>query len=268
MASAWRSVEGPQADTQRSPAWRSRTFLRPGRLTTASATSRCSPLTHTNSSPGALLRCRHRCCSANVPVPDTCTGAGTVARANKLLVSRYLDNLVGPYPADASTYKERSPINSVEKFSCPLAQFQGLEDKVVPPNQAIEVFDALSAKGVPTVCVLFDGEQHGFRRSANIRRALDSELQVPHRKAFPNPSCGQYLLCSLRGHSAAPPPPLVGVSIGMERERQQNDSLCDLLLQFYGSVFGFEPPMPDDHTSLVMGEKMTVPIAVEEDARA
>jgi dipeptidyl aminopeptidase/acylaminoacyl peptidase len=62
-------------------------------------------------------------------------------------------------PEATPTYKERSPINSVEKFSVPVALFQGLEDKVVPPNQAIEVYEQLSAKGVPTVCVLFEGEQ-------------------------------------------------------------------------------------------------------------
>ena len=73
-----------------------------------------------------------------------------------------------------------------------------------------QVYEQLSAKGVPTVCVLFEGEQHGFRRSANIRRALDSELQ------------------------------------------------------FYGSVFGFEPPMPEDHEDLPMGERVVVPLAVEE----
>ena len=60
----------------------------------------------------------------------------------------------------------------------------------------------------------FEGEQHGFRRSANIRRALDSELQ------------------------------------------------------FYGSVFGFEPPMPEDHEDLPMGERVVVPLAVEEEAPA
>jgi|EP01047_Picozoa_sp_COSAG01_P056639 dipeptidyl aminopeptidase/acylaminoacyl peptidase len=91
--------------------------------------------------------------------------------------SRYLDRLVGPYPAAASTYRERSPIQHVDGFACPLVQFQGLEDRVVPPNQALEVFEAIHAKGLPTACVLFEGEQHGFRRAPNIRRALDSEIE-------------------------------------------------------------------------------------------
>jgi dipeptidyl aminopeptidase/acylaminoacyl peptidase len=91
--------------------------------------------------------------------------------------SRYLDRLVGKYPADMELYKKRSPINSVDSFDCPLIQFQGLEDQVVPPNQALEVFDALKEKNIKTACILFEGEQHGFRRAANIRRALDTELE-------------------------------------------------------------------------------------------
>jgi dipeptidyl aminopeptidase/acylaminoacyl peptidase len=53
---------------------------------------------------------------------------------------------------------------------------QGLEDEVVPPNQAEMIVDALRAKGVPVAYVAFPGEQHGFRQAANIRQALDSEL--------------------------------------------------------------------------------------------
>ena len=54
--------------------------------------------------------------------------------------------------------------------------FQGLEDKVVPPNQAETMVQALRAKGFPVAYVLFEGEQHGFRQAKNIKRALDGEL--------------------------------------------------------------------------------------------
>ncbi len=54
--------------------------------------------------------------------------------------------------------------------------FQGLEDKVVPPNQAELMVDALREKGVPVAYVAFDGEQHGFRKAENMKRALDAEL--------------------------------------------------------------------------------------------
>ena len=90
--------------------------------------------------------------------------------------SRYLDSLIGPYPEGRDLYRARSPIHFTARLSCPLILFQGLEDKVVPPNQAELMVDALRAKGLPVAYVPFEGEQHGFRRSENIRRSLEAEL--------------------------------------------------------------------------------------------
>ncbi len=90
--------------------------------------------------------------------------------------SRYLDQLIGPYPERQDLYRERSPINFVELLSCPVIFFQGLEDEVVPPNQAEVMVDALRKKGLPVAYVPFEGEQHGFRRAENIKRSLDAEL--------------------------------------------------------------------------------------------
>ena len=90
--------------------------------------------------------------------------------------SRYLDGLIGPYPARRDLYIERSPIHHVDGFDRPLIVLQGLEDEVVPPNQARMIVDALRSKKVPVAYVTFEGEQHGFRQAANIRRALDAEL--------------------------------------------------------------------------------------------
>jgi len=90
--------------------------------------------------------------------------------------SRYLDRLIGPYPARRDLYIARSPIHFTERLSCPVILFQGLEDKVVPPSQAELMVAALKKKGLPVAYVPFAGEQHGFRRSENIQRALDGEL--------------------------------------------------------------------------------------------
>jgi dipeptidyl aminopeptidase/acylaminoacyl peptidase len=90
--------------------------------------------------------------------------------------SRYLDTLVGPYPQQRELYRQRSPIYHVDEFERPLIVLQGLEDEVVPPSQATMIVEALRAKGVPVAYIAFEGEQHGFRREENIRRALDSEL--------------------------------------------------------------------------------------------
>ncbi|GAB4134511.1 MAG: S9 family peptidase [Cyanobacteria bacterium J069] len=90
--------------------------------------------------------------------------------------SRYLDGLIGPYPARRDLYIERSPIHAIDRLNCPLIFFQGDEDKIVPPNQAEMMVNALQEKGLPVAYVLFKGEQHGFRKAENIKRALDGEL--------------------------------------------------------------------------------------------
>lgn len=90
--------------------------------------------------------------------------------------SRYLDGLIGRYPEDAAIYEERSPIHAVDRLSCPVIFFQGDEDKIVPSNQAEMMVNALRDKGLPVAYVLFEGEQHGFRKAENIKRALDGEF--------------------------------------------------------------------------------------------
>ena len=90
--------------------------------------------------------------------------------------SRYLDQLIGPYPERRDLYRARSPIHHTDGLSAPVIFFQGLDDRVVPPSQAEAMVAALQAKGVPVAYIPFEGEGHGFRRAENIRRALDGEL--------------------------------------------------------------------------------------------
>ena len=97
--------------------------------------------------------------------------------------SRYLDRLIGHYPECRDLYQTRSPINFVDNLSCPVIFFQGLEDKVVPPDQTEKMFNALSRKGVHVSYISFEGEQHGFRRAENIKRALDAEIDF-YSKVF------------------------------------------------------------------------------------
>jgi dipeptidyl aminopeptidase/acylaminoacyl peptidase len=99
-----------------------------------------------------------------------------LARDTHKFESRYLDGLVGELPGAEAIYTERSPIHHLDGFDRPLIVFQGLEDEIVPPNQSEAIVAALAAKGIPVAYVPFEGEQHGFRRAANIRRALDAEL--------------------------------------------------------------------------------------------
>ena len=99
-----------------------------------------------------------------------------LAKETHKFESRYLDRLIGPYPDRADLYRERSPIHHAQLLSCPVIFFQGLEDEVVPKEQAETMFAALREKGLPVAYVPFEGEQHGFRRAENIRRAMDGEL--------------------------------------------------------------------------------------------
>jgi dipeptidyl aminopeptidase/acylaminoacyl peptidase len=90
--------------------------------------------------------------------------------------ARYLDSLVGIYPEERETYTARSPLYHADQIQCPVIFLQGKEDKVVPPEQAQKMASALEANGIPVQVILFEGEQHGFRKAETIMQALQSEL--------------------------------------------------------------------------------------------
>ncbi|MCY4284878.1 MAG: S9 family peptidase [Thiotrichales bacterium] len=90
--------------------------------------------------------------------------------------ARYLDRLVGAWPAERDVYRARSPLHHASRLGCPIIFFQGLDDRVVPPNQAERMVDALDRQGLPVACLLFEGEGHGFRQAGTVRRCLEAEL--------------------------------------------------------------------------------------------
>ena len=139
-ASGWRSAAARPAATRPSARSSSTTSSPPAPATTASPTPRRSP------------------------------------RDTHKFESRYLDGLIGPYPERADLYRERSPIHFVERLRAPVILFQGLEDEVVPPNQAETMVAALRANGVPHAYLAFEGEQHGFRKAETEIRCLEAEL--------------------------------------------------------------------------------------------
>ena len=101
---------------------------------------------------------------------------GALAEHTHKFESRYLDSMVGPYPERRDLYEERSPIHHTDGLSCPIILFQGTEDRVVPPPQSEMMLDALREMGLPVAYLSFEGEGHGFRDSANVKRALEAEL--------------------------------------------------------------------------------------------
>ncbi len=100
----------------------------------------------------------------------------SLARDTHKFEANYLEKLVGPDPAAAEIYAERSPIHHAEQLTCPVIFFQGLEDAIVPPAQAEEMFDALRRRGMATAYLTFAGEQHGFRRAETIIAVAEAEL--------------------------------------------------------------------------------------------
>jgi dipeptidyl aminopeptidase/acylaminoacyl peptidase len=90
--------------------------------------------------------------------------------------SRYSHSLIGPYPERKDLYFDRSPIHFIQNLSCPIILFQGDEDKVVPPSQSQMMFEAMRDKELPVAYLLFEGEQHGFRKAENIKRSLEAEF--------------------------------------------------------------------------------------------
>lgn len=102
--------------------------------------------------------------------------ATALARDTHKFESRYLDGLIGPWPEAEATYIERSPIHHTDRLDCPLILFQGLEDRVVPPDQAETMAAALRTKGIPFAYLAFEGEQHGFRKAETIVRVAEAAL--------------------------------------------------------------------------------------------
>ena len=98
-----------------------------------------------------------------------------LARETHKFESRHLDRMVAPYPEGIAVYRERSPIYHVDRLSKPLLVLQGRDDMVVPEAQAEQIVDALRRRRIPHAYLAFEGEGHGFRQAANIRRSLEAE---------------------------------------------------------------------------------------------
>lgn len=108
---------------------------------------------------------------------------GLLARDTHKFESRYLDHLIGPYPEKKARYDERSPINHLDKISCPVFISHGELDQVVPVNQAHLMAAALGQRGQEVELLLFDDERHGYTQEANMVVLLEREFEF-YVKAF------------------------------------------------------------------------------------
>ena len=113
----------------------------------------------------------------------------TLAGDTHKFESRYLDRLIGKYPEEKSLYRQRSPVNHISSVSCPVIFFQGMDDKVVPPQQTRAMVEALREKRLPVASLFFPGEAHGFRKAETLEQSLQAELYFYARVlGFPPPA--------------------------------------------------------------------------------
>jgi dipeptidyl aminopeptidase/acylaminoacyl peptidase len=87
--------------------------------------------------------------------------------------SRYLDGLVGPLPAHADRYRDRSPVTHAASIAVPILVLQGDADKVVPPEQAEALVAAVRAAGGTVEHHVYAGEGHGWSRPATVQDELE-----------------------------------------------------------------------------------------------
>jgi len=95
--------------------------------------------------------------------------------------AHYSDSLLGPLPQNAQRYRERSPLFEVQKIQDAVAIFQGGEDKVVSPDQAEAIVEALKENDVPHVYHLYPDEGHGFRSPETIQHFYRQVIKFLNR---------------------------------------------------------------------------------------
>ncbi|WP_197648393.1 alpha/beta hydrolase family protein [Sulfobacillus thermosulfidooxidans] len=87
---------------------------------------------------------------------------GALARETHKFESRYMDSMVGPWPEAEAIYRARSPLFHAGQIHTPVIFFQGLDDKIVLPNQAEIMVEKLRKNHVPVAYIAFPEEGHGF----------------------------------------------------------------------------------------------------------
>ena len=88
--------------------------------------------------------------------------------------SGYFDRLIGPWPQQQAKYHQRSPLQQKHRLGRPVLFIQGLQDKVVPPEQTELMVQALRQRGLSVELILLEAEAHGFRSGAVQRQVLEA----------------------------------------------------------------------------------------------
>ena len=114
----------------------------------------------------------------------------TLAASTHDFESRYLDSLVGSSDVEGDAYVARSPVTRASQMSGAVLILQGLEDPVVPPEQAESMVAALRSAGQRVELIVFEGESHGFRRLETLVTALEAEMDFYEAHLLPGDEGG------------------------------------------------------------------------------
>jgi dipeptidyl aminopeptidase/acylaminoacyl peptidase len=96
--------------------------------------------------------------------------------------SGYLYRLLGTTPGRwKHACAWRSPLNLIDAIAAPVILFQGLDDKVVPPEQSRLIVERLRTRGIDVAYHEYSGEGHGFRKAETIVAVLEAELAFLRR---------------------------------------------------------------------------------------
>ena len=96
--------------------------------------------------------------------------------------SGYLHRLLGTTPGRwKAVCAGRSPLYLIDCIKAPVILFQGLDDKVVPPEQSRLIVEKLQVRGIEVAYHEFPGEAHGFRKAETIVAVLEAELAFLRR---------------------------------------------------------------------------------------
>ena len=83
----------------------------------------------------------------------------------------------GRCPRPKQLYLERSPLNSPTRSDCPVLDPAGRRRQGRPGDPGgADRRTRSSSNGIPHAYLLFEGEDHGFRRAENIIRSFEAEL--------------------------------------------------------------------------------------------
>jgi dipeptidyl aminopeptidase/acylaminoacyl peptidase len=77
-------------------------------------------------------------------------------------------------PKDAQYQHDRSPLNYVDRIERPLLVVQGANDARVKKDQSDRLVEALRSRKVPVEYLVIEGEGHGFSKTENQLRALET----------------------------------------------------------------------------------------------